>query len=79
MNAKLIAIATLAFVAGHDIAVTRANRRAAKIQSNLTNREKLDVMLRWFHAGHDVALDDKEKVAKAYAKHFPSAPNHTVN
>lgn len=79
MNAKLIAAALVAFVAGHDIAVTRLNRRAAKIQSNLNTEEKAGIMLRWFHAGREVALADKDAVAEAYAKHFPSAPAHTVN
>lgn len=79
MNAKLIATALVAFVVGHDIAVTRLNRRAANLQSNLNNEEKAGIMLRWFHAGHDIALADKDRVAEAYAKHFPSAPAHTVN
>lgn len=79
MNAKLIATALVAFVVGHDIAVTRANRSASKIQSNLTTEEKAGLMLRWFHAGREVALSDKDAVAEAYAKHFPTAPAHTAN
>lgn len=79
MNAKLIAAALVAFVAGHDIAVTRWNRRAAKTQSNLNTEEKAGIMLRWFHAGREVALADKDAVAEAYAKHFYASYLPTVN
>lgn len=71
---KLIALVAAAFVAGHDIAVAYANRRAANLQANLDLNEKADVALRWYHVGGEMALSDKNAVAEAYAKHFPTAP-----
>lgn len=76
---KLIALVAAAFVAGHDIAVTRLNRRAADMQANLDINEKAKVALRWYHVGGEIALSDKNAVAEAYAKHFPPAPMHTEN
>jgi len=74
MNAKLIAIATVAFVAGHDIAVTMANRRVNKMQADLDQVEKASLALHWFTLGHKIALEDKDAVRVAFSKHFPPTP-----
>ena len=79
MNIKLIALVAAAFVAGHDIAVTRLNRRAEKLQAHLDTNERAEVALRWYHVGGEMALSDKNAVAEAYAKHFPTPPSHTMN
>lgn len=79
MNIKLIAVAVAAFVAGHDIAITLANRRAEKMQADLDINERADIALRWYHIGGTIALSDKNAVKEAYDTHFPSTPAHTDN
>lgn len=79
MKFKLIVTAIVAFLIGDHFAIKRANRRVASMQASLNTEEKAGIMLRWFHAGHEVALADKDRVAEAYAKHFPPTPMHTVN
>lgn len=79
MKLKLAAAATIAFVFGHDLAVTRANRRMDSYTTNLDTAEMSELALRWFKAGREVSLEDPAAVAAAYARHFPTPPMHTQN